>query len=141
MTENEIWEKIRGSIHLSDMEIVKILIRFALWHNYFYYSSPNDITYFFNEYIKTAETFEKMCHRVICFNLYISGFINFCQYLEISHPDQKISWASENEFVVLEKFLDEAITRINKHFIKNNKAVTFSEVFKFIVNNRKDNNI
>ena len=64
MTENEIWETIRDSIHLTDMQIIKIIVRFAVWHNSFYHTSPLDISYFLKTHIKSADIFENKGFKI-----------------------------------------------------------------------------
>ena len=134
MTENEIWEKIRDSIHLTDMQIIKIIIRFAVWHNFFYHTPPSGIAYFFNEYIKTVENFEKMCHRVLYFNLYIPGFINFCNFLDIPQPSQQTLRKHEKVFIYLEKDVNEMVSQLEIHFTKNDIPITYRVAFAYIIN-------
>ena len=134
MTENEIWEKIRDSIHLTDMQIIKILIRFAMWHNYFYYTSPTDIAYFFDKYIKTGDVFEQMCHRILYFNLCIPGFINFCNFLNIPYPKQHKLWEHENEFTKLEKDVNVIASQMETHFFENDIPITYRAIFDYIIN-------
>lgn len=134
MTENEIWETIRDSIHLTDMQIIKIIVRFAVWHNSFYHTSPLDISYFLKTHIKSADIFEKTCHRVLYFNLYIAGFINFCNFLDIPQPSQQILREHEKKFIDLENDVNEIVSQIETHFKKNNIPVTYQEIFNCIIN-------
>lgn len=134
MTENEIWETIRDSIHLTDMQIIKIIIRFAVWHNSFYHTSPLDLSYFFKTHIKSDDVFEKMCHRVLYFNLYIPGFINFCNFLDIPQPSQQILRENEKKFIDLEKDVNEMVLQIETYFTKNDIPITYQAAFAYIIN-------
>lgn len=109
---------------------LKIIIRFLLWYNYLYNISFKKILK--NE-VKNSKNFKILCDNYLFFNLYITGFINFCEYLNLNYSDFDDILNKKDQLKEIEKKVNEIMNNINNKFL-NNDNVNYNEIYEYLLN-------
>lgn len=115
---------------LTNFDKTKILIRLSMW--YVFINGNCTLFEFIRDNIKTAERYEYLCDRIIFLNVCFTGYINFCECLNLHYPEYKMLVSYQKEFIKIEEQLEAFMRKLSEKL--NNPNVSCAEIFECIKN-------
>ena len=105
---------------------LKIILRFVFWGAYINNISTKDILI---NYIKNSDELKELCKRSITYNMYITGYIRFCNSIHLKQNNFKEILNKEEELKKLDLDLDKTIKDIENNILLKN----YNDIFLFLI--------
>ena len=115
---------------LTNLDKTKILVRLSMW--YVFINGNCTLLEFIKDNIKTAKRYEYLCGRIIFYSLYVAGYVEFCECLNLHYPKYRTLLSYQKEFIKIEGYLEAFMRKLNEK--SNNSNASCTEVFGCIKN-------